>query len=62
MNNFKFIYNEKWKLDLQKVYKQKIMFPTTHIHNQKKIYMHNRIFKTRGAFIPLKSTQQTQKL
>ena len=55
MNNFKFLYNEKWKSDLQKVYRQRIIFPTTNIHNQKKGYMHNKLFKTRGTFFPLKA-------
>ena len=62
MNNFKYIYNEKWKWDLQKVYKHEIMFPTTNIHNQKKIYIYTIDFlKQGGPSFPLKSTK-TQKL
>ena len=38
------------------------MFATEKIHNKKKRYMHNKLFKTRGPFLPLKRTQQTQKL
>ena len=62
INNFKFIYNEKWKSYLQNVYKQNIMFPTRNIYNKKKRYMHNKIVKTMGLFLPLKSTQETKKL
>ena len=41
------------------IYKQRIMSSTTNIQRK---YMHNEIFKTRGAFLPLKNTQRNQEL
>ena len=60
MNNFKYIYNEKWKWDLQKVYKQETMFPTINIHNQKKRYIYTIDFLKQGVFPSLKKHENSK--